>query len=228
MAVIAICLTSHFYANAQNDVLAAHFPGGSEAFWNKFQENFVFPASTMKGKRYGTSLMSLTINDDGLPVRSRFFSQIDEDISAAISRALSKMSDDWKRFPPETVLYLSIRFSFNNDYIGQLKLDKSVLTKEFAEFLYIQETSEDQTINYKKDYSQKLKAAKSAYKNAAFGKAKGGYTRLIAINPYELDFYTKRIEIETVTGAKTNACNDVRVLHNLLNYQGAVLLHGCD
>lgn len=225
--VIILSLTLCFSAQCQTSVLDSHFPGGSEAFWAAFQSNFDVPEATVKGRHYGTSLISMLINSDGLPLRSHFLSQIDPDISQAISRSLAKMEDEWKAFPPDTELFLSIRFSFDKDYLKVLKVDKSNLTQEFAEFLYIQKTEMPETINYKKDYSKTLKDAKSAFKNASLNQAKANYSKLIAINPYQMDFYTKRIEIETVIGSKVFACNDVRVLQDILNYQGEVLLHGC-
>lgn len=214
-------------SHGQISVLDSNYPGGSEGFWEKFQTNFEFPESTMKSKRYGTALIRMLINSDGLPVRSYFLNQIDSDISKAISISLGKMADEWETFPADTKLFMSIRFSYDQDYLSMLKVNKSSLTQEFAEFLYIKESGNEEAINYKKEYNKTLKAAKSAMKDAAFRKARNNYSRLIAINPYEIDFYTKRIEIETVMGAKVFACSDVQVLQNILNYQGEVLLHGC-
>ncbi|MEL7146942.1 MAG: hypothetical protein AAFO69_11275 [Bacteroidota bacterium] len=225
--VIAISMAIVSPAYGQKVILEEHFPGGTEAFWEKFQANFEFPESTLKNRHYGTSLISLTINSDGLPIRSQIHSQIDPHISKAIAKALSKMENDWKSFPESTELHISIRFSYNSDYYNVLKVDKSLLKKEFAEFSYIQEIEEKVPFNYKKDYNKILKAARTAYKNAALREARGEYSRLIAINPYELDFYTRRIEIETVTGVSNFACNDVKVLQHILNYNGEVLLHGC-
>lgn len=213
---------------AQKSTLESYYPGGSEQFWDDFQKNFSFPSSTKTAKSYGTILIKLTLNSDGVPARILFLSQIDIDVVKSITRSLTKISKNWTSFPNDSDLYVSIRFSYNKDYQDVIEIDKSKLTKEFADYSYLIKTNENYTINYKKDYSQLLKSAKKAYKHSDFKLAKQAYSQLIGIDPYQLEYYQKRIELEALSGSKIYACTDVKVMTELLNYQGSIPLHGCN
>lgn len=225
---LLICLFATRSTFAQESQLDSHYPGGQEQFWDDFKQYFKFPLSAVKDKVYGISLIKLTLNSDGVPAKVLFLNQIDRDVTKSITRSFSKISHNWSTFPSETELYISISFSYNRDYTQDLNIDKSITSKPVMEFAYIIETQESNSINYKKNYSQLVKAAKKAYKKSDFVAAKQAYSRLISINPYQLDYYQKRVELEAFSGSKKYACTDIKVMKDMLNYQGSTLLHGCN
>ena len=222
------CCTASSTAIAQLSQLEKHYPGGSEQFWIDFQGGFSFPSSTATAKTFGTTLIKINLNSDGVPATILFLNQIDIDVVKSITRAFTKISRNWSEFPSESELFISLTFSYGEDYREVIGIDKSRLTKDFAEFVYLVKTNDDTSINYKKDYLHLVKSAKKAYKKSNFKMAKQQYSRLIAIDPYQLDYYKRRIELEAFSGSKRYACTDIRVMKDFLNYKGAIPLHGCD
>lgn len=213
---------------AQESKLEMHYPGGKEQFWNDFKEHFQFPLSAVRDDVYGMSLIKLTLNSDGVPAEVHFLNQIDRDVIKSIIRSFTKLSHNWSAFPTNMELYISITFSYIKDYTQDINIDKSAITKDINEFTYIIDTKDQSAINYRKNYSQLVKAAKKAYKNSDFAAATQAYSRLISINPYQLDYYQKRVELEAFSGNKKYACTDIKVMKDMLNYQGSILLHGCN
>ena len=100
---------------AQDSTLDRYYPGGQGQFWNDFKQHFQFPLSAVKAQIYGTSLIKLTLNSDGVPAKILFLNQIDRDVIKSITRSFTKISENWSAFPSETELYVGISFAYNQN-----------------------------------------------------------------------------------------------------------------
>lgn len=173
--------------------------------------------------------MRLYIHPKGKLIKIDLLNPLGFGIDEELLRLFKEDVNKWKPDVVKTVtsIIVPITFTYMNNYTSEVKSINYIGEVMLAQVIinaHIQGMIEP---DYKDIYESTKKNAYATLEKKKLEKALSNFNRLIMMNPFEKEFFKKRIEIENELKTSKYRCADVKYLQTIFKEDVSGLGEGC-